>query len=190
MQNMGEDINTTEEEVSGTQEGMEERQLPPAKVEVSVKLSVIDMYYFMLRHTYTAFSGWFGIVISLAAFVLLICGVGRGDKRAVFALIFLSLLFTVINPLILFIKSWKQVKLSPMFQKPISYGFGDGGIEIRQGEERAAVYWDEVVKAVCKENLIIIYMSRIRAFILPVRQFEEECDKVMGIIRENVSQIS
>lgn len=182
---MEEDINTTGEDISD----MEERQLSPAKATVSVKLSVMDMYYFMLRHTYTAFSGWFGIIISVAAFVLFLCGVGRGDKAASFALIFLSLLFTLINPLILFTKSWKQVKLSPMFQKPVSYGFGDEGIEVRQEDERAVIFWDEVVQAVCKKNHIIIYMSKIRAFILPVKQLKEENAKITDLIREHVSVI-
>lgn len=179
-----------EEEINGTQEeAVEERQISPAKADISVKLSVTDMYYFMLRHTYTAFSGWFGLILSLGALVLFLCGVGREDKAATFALIFLSLLFTIINPLILFTKSWKQVILNPMFQKPVSYGFGDEGIEIKQDEERAVVFWDEVAQAVCRKNHIIIYMSRIRAFILPVKQFEEEYALIMELIRGHVSVI-
>lgn len=157
------------------------------EVTISVKLSVKDMYYFMLRHTYTAVSGWFGIIISIAAFIMFIMGAGKEDQVMSLLLIFMSLLFTVINPVILFTKSWKQVKLNPMFQKPILYGFGKEGIEVAQDEERAEIFWKDVMKAICRKSYIIIYMSRVRAFILPVKQFEEEYPEILGMIKENVS---
>lgn len=166
----------------------EEKQNFNSDIAVSVKISVMDMYYFMMRHTYSAFSGWFGIVLSLVSFILLIIGVGRGDRILTGVLIILSLLFTVINPVLLFIKSWKQVILNPMFQKPISYGFGKEGIEITQEEEWAGVRWDEVVKTVFKKKHIIIYMSRIRAFILPIGQFENEYPRIAEMIKENVRE--
>ena len=101
------------------------------------------------------------------------------------ALILAAALFTIINPINLLLKSVKQVVLLPTFRKPLSYTFGAEGILVRQEEAEMLTNWNEVVRVVETRRSILIYMSAVRAYILPKKQYAEQVEAVKKQLENN-----
>lgn len=136
------------------------------EIQFSVKMKVGTMYRFLMHHGYAGMSGVINLVISGGALVMLIAGVGESAASKA-ALGVVAALFTVINPLYLYYKAAKQVKLTPMFAKPLDYTINDAGITVSQEEEELTVGWDELRRAAETGKDFYIYLSLTRAYIFP-----------------------
>lgn len=141
-------------------------------LEYSIKVTVKDMRGFVLRHSYGNFSGWFGVIISLAAIVMLMYGWDKYGNAERIALCILGSLFTIVQPLQLSLKAKRQVTSNAMFNEPITYNLCKDGVVVRQHEERADISWDDVFKIVDKKKAVYIYTSPVSAIILPKNQIE------------------
>ncbi len=137
-------------------------------VEFTVNMKTIDLFEFLYINSYSGFRGVINYGFSLIAIVALIFGYGDTLYSRI-ALIVLALLFTVINPLLLLFKAWRQTKMNPGFSKPVKYTFDANGITLAQGEETQSVPWEIVLLA--KETLgsIILFTGNNNATILPKR---------------------
>ena len=94
-----------------------------------------------------------------------------------------ALMFTVIEPIGCYIKVKKQIKKS--FQYPISYNFSSQGIEINVNDEKALCHWHEVMKVESTSNLINIYTSPVRAFIIPKKDVGDNMEILKEMIEKN-----
>ena len=103
------------------------------EIKFSVRMRVKTMYRFLMHHGYAGISGIINLIISGGALILLIAGVGE-TKTSKVALLLIAALFTVINPVYLYYKAAKQVKLTPMFANPLDYVIGEEGLSVSQGE--------------------------------------------------------
>lgn len=158
------------------------------EVSITIQLKASDMFHFLMRHTYTSFSGIFGVFLSCGALVLLMIGFQTNDPLNNIILIFMSTLFLIINPIQLKFKAARQIKTNPMFQKPLNYKINQEGLLAAQGEEEVVVKWEEVRKIVETGKCIIIYLSPVRAFIFPREQYQEQYEMVKGIICDNTEK--
>lgn len=151
------------------------------EIRFSIKMKVKTMYRFLMHHGYAGISGIINIVISGGALILLLAGVGDSTASKV-ALGIVAALFTVINPLYLYYKAAKQVKLTPMFAQPLDYCINEEGLTVSQGEEELTVEWDELRKVVETGKDFYIYLSLTRAYIFP----KEDLAGQEGALREAV----
>lgn len=139
-------------------------------IECEVTVRTKDMRSFLFSHNYSSFSGWFGVIISLIALVMVIAGREKYGTAEICILIFLALLFTVIRPLQIVNQAKRQVARQEMFKKPIRYNVCKEGIVISQGDEFANVLWADIRKLKETKKTILIYTSPVMAFILPKDQ--------------------
>ena len=151
-------------------------------IKFEVKMTVSAMYNFMIHHTYTSISGILGTVLGIVSLYLGAKDISEGYMQTGMAFLAIGILFVFINPILLWNKSRKQVKLSPMFQKPIEYELTDSEIIIRQDEEESALPWEAVTKVVGTSQSLIIYFSRVRAFILPKKDIGDNYNKVVELL--------
>ena len=79
-------------------------------IEFDVELTAKDLYRFSMRHTYSGVSGIFGVVISLACWIILAVRFGALDTTAKLALFIIGCLFTIVQPVMLYGKSAAQAK--------------------------------------------------------------------------------
>ena len=73
------------------------------------------------------------------------------------------------------------------FTVPLSYVFDENGIEIRRNDEMAHNDWQEVMKVISTKKLVIIYLSPIRAFILPKKDIGDSYQSLKSLMEENTS---
>ena len=137
------------------------------EVNVTVSMNIKSMYLFLLQHTYTGFSGIVGLGISILALLTLYTTFDARSDTEKLILLIIGLVFTVINPIMLLSRAAKQVKLSPSYKTPLSYCFNSQGITVSQEEQTMEVAWNRIVKIKSMKFALLIYTSRIHAFILP-----------------------
>ncbi len=145
----------------------------------SVNMTYKALLSYVLNTNYRSAAGILGIIISVASLVLAItCWSGIDTSRKIM-LIFVGLIFTVINPLSLAFKSFRQLKLSPSYKTPLNYTFGDDGIYITQGEQSENLTWDRICRLLMTKHMIAIYTGRMNAFVIPLTELGDDKSKIL-----------
>jgi len=145
-------------------------------VKVSVKLKTSDMFCFLMHYTYSSLAGIVGVLFSIGAAVLLVYMWGSLDIAYRFLLLVCALLFTVINPMMLWTRAKRQVRTSPALKEPIVYVFNEKGVSMSMGKEKAELAWADFYKIKKIVGRYVLYTSRIRSNIVPASCFESEND--------------
>lgn len=155
-------------------------------IKATVKLKTADMFCFLMHYTYSALSGIIGVLFSIGATVLLVLMWKDLDIAYRFLLIVCALLFTVINPFMLWKRAKRQVLTSPALKEPITYVFSASGVNMSMGKEKADLAWADFYKIKKIAGRYILYTSRIRSNIVPVSCFEskEDAADVAAMIKE------
>lgn len=144
-------------------------------IEFDVQMTTSKMYDYMLKHNMTSFSGilgeFIGILLIAAYFIYgkwmyLLCGV----------------IIVLYMPVSLYIKSANQVKLNPVFEKPLHYIIDDNGITVVSGDDRDSLPWDQMYKATSTTSSVILYTNRINACIFPKSDLGGNKDEVIKMI--------
>lgn len=156
------------------------------EIKLIVKLQTKDMYHFLLHHTYTSFSGLFGVLLSIGSILMLIFNFDNYDDTAKVLLVFVASMFLVINPCILFIKAKNQIVSNPVYKNSIEYTFGEDGITVMQGEQQAFLEWNLVLRIVETKKDVFIYTTKINAFIFPVEIMGENKQTIFQIMSSNI----
>lgn len=139
------------------------------------KMTTGILYDYMLHHTYNSPSG----IIGSTAGALLIVGFFRTSNFLYLAAGIVLLLYL---PCSLYISSMKQMAGTPAFQTSLSYRIMDEGIEVSQGDTSQLQKWDDMYKAVSTRSSIIIYNTKVNAWIFPRRDMGELTPKVIELI--------
>jgi hypothetical protein len=158
------------------------------EIKLSILLKTSDMYNFLLQHTYSNFSGYFGVFISLGALIYLLVSFQGNDTFKNVILLLVALLFTVINPLMLLSKAKQQIMLNPMFKEPLEYMINEEVIIVKQKDQQMQIGWDEVNKVVETRKCIIIYITAVRAYIFPKSSLNEDYYRFTDIIKQVVDK--
>ena len=167
---------------------MEENEMSNSENNLYIETQIDNksMYEFMLNHTYKSLMGFVGVFFSLLAVFALVVYWNDYDITRKLIFVFIALLFTVINPVALYFKSKKQVKMNDSFHHPLCYVFSTKGVDVKQGEQSLHINWEDIIKIVSTKNLIVIYLSPINAFIFPKKQIGDKFDDFKKIIVDNI----
>lgn len=157
-------------------------------VEFNTKVGEKELFHFLMQHFYMSFSGIFGLILSLGAFILFIFSIGNGEKLQLILLLVMSLLFTVVQPLQLKIKAKQQAKKNPVFQESLHYLVNDKGITLSQKQEKATLEWNAIRKVVETKKAFFVYMTVINANILPKDQIGDMADPLRELLKENLDK--
>lgn len=145
------------------------------RLEFDTKITANILYDYMLHHTYGTASGLIGSIVG-ALFLLVYFSYGNILHLAAGLILLLYL------PCSLYLRSLKQVKMSPAFQKPLHYEMTEEGIRVSQGEQSQLQKWEDIQKAVSTGKSIIVYNTKVNAWIFPRRDMGEMTPKVIEMI--------
>lgn len=155
-------------------------------VTFEVTINSSDMFDYNVYHNYRHFQGIMSLLLGVVMLVVCIMSAcARANISYVLITGFLGLFFTIITPLRIYLKSVQQVKTTPSFQKPIRYTISETELVIEQDEARAAIPAEEIIKAVDTGKSIVLYISSLRAYILPKREIGEKLPQVIEIIKNS-----
>lgn len=141
------------------------------EVKIDVKLTEKEMFSFLMHHSYSSFGGYVGVALSICALMGLFYTWKMPAVTLAYKLVLLvtALLFTVIQPIMLYYKACRQIKRNESFRNVIQYKFNPSLIEISQDEAKISFEWNDVTKVTSNKKIVIIYIGRMRAFVLPKR---------------------
>lgn len=152
-----------------------------------IRLSVQDLYYFMMYHYYTSFAGVFGIFLSLAAAVALCLRFSSmgNTERLLFFLV--AIAFIIINPLWLRMKAGAQIRRNHSLGDELTYMLSSQQLAIRMGEEQADIPWTQIVRVKDNGRELVVYVTAARGYIWPKYQLGAEYDRVVAALKQNVA---
>ena len=148
----------------------------------SVNMNFPALYSYVINTNYRNAMGVFSIILSIASLIILVVFWDKlaTGHRILFGSI--GLIFTVINPISLAFKAYKQFKLSPSYKKPLVYTFGDTGITVAQGDISQEITWDMIYRVMLTSKMIAIYTGRMHAFVIPLSELGEEKSKIITAV--------
>lgn len=152
-------------------------------MSITTSINVKELYEFTIKHNYRTLHGIIGLLFSIASAVGAVFFWDKLTMTNKVLIVIFALTFTVFEPLGCYIKVRRQIKKS--FAQPLVYTFDDKGITITQGEQNAQCYWYEIMKVTSTKNLVNIYTSPVRAFILPKKDIGEKFGQLRDIINKN-----
>lgn len=151
----------------------------------TVKLTAKDLWKFSLYHSNKGMLGIFNVIFSLAAIFLLVTTWGSNTAMYRALLIICALMFTVWQPFLLYLKAAKQSK-SPVIQNPMDLSFSREGIVVTQGTERLELIWENIGRVERIRGMIIVYMDKVHAYLLPDSITGEKKEALSELFRESL----
>ena len=150
------------------------------KVEFDIKIKASDLYDYMLAHTYSGFSGIFGTAVGAILIIL-------WSQTKMFYYLIAGIVILLYIPCSLFLRAKRQVASNAFFKNAIHYTLTDEGVSVSQGEAEMTQPWAAVVKASSTNRSILLYTSKVNAWIFPKRDLGEKRADVIQMISTHVA---
>ena len=143
----------------------------PLKFDIT--LTAEDMYRFNMYQTYSGFHGWFSIAFSILIFV--VAGVTRGKIEAAYTALYIvfGIVFLVYPPVSLYLRSKRTLAMSEVLRGTLHYEVDEEGLHVSQKEESALLPWEQIYKMVATKHNVLVYSSRINAYVVRRAQMGE-----------------
>lgn len=150
-------------------------------IELKMKITTRDLWVFSMYHSNRGFQGVFNIIFTLAWFYLLITQELDIPRRI--AYLVCAMMFSVIQPLLLYLKSMKQAKTDAIRQEFI-LSIQEKGLKVTRANSSGEFAWEDIYKTMFYPNLIIIYVDIRRAYLIPKRYWKENQKELIQILKE------
>ena len=144
------------------------------KTEFDITLQQKDLYRFSMQHAYRGSQGI--ISLMLAAVCLFVAVKTSGSAEITDTLLYAAfgILFLFYLPVHLYLRAKKQMLSSEALRNTLHYVIDAEGIHASQKEETADLSWEMVYKIRSASKHVLIYSSRVNAYIIPRRQLTGE----------------
>ena len=93
-----------------------------------------------------------------------------------------GLLLILYSPVMLYINSCKQIKLNPVYKKPLHYVLDEEGVTVTSGDESLSVPWSDMYRARSTNQSILLYTGPKSAWVFPKKDLKEQRYDVIEII--------
>lgn len=152
-----------------------------------VQVTAKNLWMFSMYHSNKGYLGIFNLLFTLASLYLLVV---RWSEVGVFyrlLLLMCVLMFTVWQPGLLFLKAMKQAG-NDRLKEPMDMTFTREGFRVVQGEQSMDVDWNQVTKISRIKGEYILYMSSVRAYLVPDQVLGEKKEAFVKFLREMVAK--
>ncbi|MGN0317918.1 MAG: YcxB family protein [Lachnospira sp.] len=155
------------------------------KIEFDTQVNARDLFDFKVYHYYHSSGGIFGTLFGIIAVVICVISVGRTNISYTLMMGLFAVMFTVYPPISMLLKSRQQVKKG-IFDKPVHYSVTKEGITLSQEELSENVGWDEIYKIKFTGKSLILYISALRANVLPLRNLGDKAKDFVSLAKQEL----
>lgn len=156
------------------------------KSEFDIKLSVKDMYRFSMYHTYSGIHGIASVIIAVLVFLVAAKTYGSVEMMYTVLYILFGILFLIYMPFSLYLRAKRQLASSEVFKEALHFTVTEEKITSSQKGESADLPWEQIYKVVETKSNILVYSSRINAFVLPKEQIGGEYEILRGLMEKKL----
>ncbi len=149
--------------------------------EFEVTITDKDMFRFNIYHAYHGFQGVIATVAGI--WILVTAGLTFGKVEALYTVfyILLGIFFLAYVPGNLYLHSKRQISASEVLKNALRYRIDDAGVHVSQEEQTADLEWKQIYKMVSNKNQLLIYSSRVNAYIIPKAAVQEQYQIIVGL---------
>ena len=155
------------------------------KIKFQVQLTTKELWQFSMYHANSGLMGAFNLIFTALAFALLVIRWGSLTNGNRLLLCCCLLIFTVLQPLILYSKVRKQAK-APVIQSPMNLSFDKEGLEVEQNGQGAKFTWAQMGRIDRKPTMVEVYMDRVHAYLLPKKAMAGKEEAFYQLVREQL----
>lgn len=158
------------------------------KVEFESHVKEKDLMDFKIYHNYHSFSGIAGLIfgiIALVIFALTVTNDGVNISYKLMMLLF-GFMFTVYTPISMKLKVKQQMKTVRALKEPVKYTVTEDKIVLEQGEITEDLLWDDVFKIKFTGKSMVMYLTAVRANIIPIKDMGVQTEKFVQIARKRL----
>ena len=141
------------------------------EIEIKTRITKKELYEFIMNNNYVSVRGVVSVLFSIVSAVGTVIYWSEFSNLQKVFMLFMSLMFTVITPLEYYIRAGRQIKKN--FRDEMIYLFDETGITIKIKDESSSLPWSEVMKVISTKNLVVVYFTPIRAFIIPKKNIAD-----------------
>lgn len=158
---------------------------PNETIRFRIQITAKDLWMFSMYHSNKGYLGVFNLFFTLASLWILVTR--WSDVTVVYRVLLLIcvLMFTVWQPALLYMKAAKQAKTKAV-KEPMDMTCSKEGILIEQAGQSQEITWDQIVKVEQVRGLLIIYMGRVHAYLIPEQAAAVCRDQLLELIRANL----
>lgn len=146
--------------------------------EFDVTITSKDMYRFNMYHAYHGFQGIFATVIGIL--VLIVAGATFGKIEAMYTVLYFvfGFIFLLYVPFSLYMRSKQQILSSEVLRQALHYRVDEEGVHVSQNGQTADLLWNQIYKVVSTKSNLLIYSSRVNAYVIPRNAISKEYEIV------------
>ena len=155
-------------------------------VSFDVQLQAKDLYRFNMYQTYTGLQGFVSIILGILGFVM--AGITFGEAEVPYTIMYIvvGLLFWFYIPVSLWLRAKATMKTKKVLAGKLHYEVSEDSIHVTQGEDCGELPWDAIYKVISNKKQILIYSSRINAYIIPREQIGDQYDSFCEVARKKL----
>ena len=102
---------------------------------------------------------------------------------------FFGLFFTVYTPIGMKLKVKQQMKTVAAFKEPVRYTVTEEKILLQQGAVTEEMLWEDIFKIKCTGKSLVLYITSVRANIIPLRDIGDELDAFLTIAEKKLKDV-
>jgi predicted membrane channel-forming protein YqfA (hemolysin III family) len=146
------------------------------KVSFDVKLQPVDLYRFNMYQTYRGVQGWISIILGILSFVMAKTTWGEAEPPYTVMYIVVGLMFWFYMPVSLWFRAKATIKTNAVLAGNLHYEISESGFHVTQGDQEGDLPWNAIYKLISNKRQILIYTTRINAYIIPLEQIGDQYD--------------
>lgn len=156
--------------------------------EFDVTITSKDMYRFNMYHAYHGFQGIFATVIGIL--VLIVAGATFGKIEMMYTVLYFvfGLIFLIYVPVSLYMRSKQQILSSEVLRQSLHYKLDEEGVHVSQNEQTADLLWNQIYKVVFTKSNLLIYSSRVNAYVIPRNAISKEYETVAQLAAKHLEK--
>ncbi len=152
-------------------------------MKAEVRLDKTDLFRFMFYHMYMRPTGLIYLLVGLISLGAGIWFLVDGNNSGIF-LIVISAVYFVLQPVFLYYKAVQQSR-QEVLQRTTVYVIDSAGLHAYQGTDSSVLPWEDVHKAVIFSGELIVYMSDVRANVIPLASLHDK-DETIAYLQEKL----
>ncbi len=156
--------------------------------EYDISLNAKDLWLFSMFNSNRGYMLIFNVLFTIASFVYMIAMWNQISNGQKLILTFCTLMFSVIQPAMLYRKAVLQAK-NPAIKAGLKMKVSESGINIEQQEQKADFTWEQVYRTMIRKSMIMIFFNYRSGYLIPERYLGAEREALVELLKKHTKQI-
>ncbi|SFU84053.1 YcxB family protein [Butyrivibrio sp. M55] len=142
-----------------------------------------DLWFIAMIRTYRSLAGVVNVVFTVAMIMLSIRFWGTSGPFIRALLMFGCMLFPIIQPFLVYLRSIKQLETLP---GRVELLFDDNGVHVSSDGKQEDIKWNKIVNAIKQSNMIIVMSDKSHGYMLTNRILGDEKDEFYDFLCKKI----